>query len=95
MSEPYPAMMTNKERGADLIFQIPDAAAYGRFLNVQRPGRTSETAALGSRNNIAEVAQFDRQATASLMNSPRSFGIASALDPPLASANIAGPKTTP
>lgn len=94
MSETYPAMMTNKERGADLIFQIPNAAAYGRFLDVQRLGRTPETATLGSRNNIRGMAQFDRQATTSLMNSLRSFGITSASDPPLASANAAGPKST-
>lgn len=45
-------MVTDKERGSDLIFKIPNAAAYGRFLDVQRLGCTPETAALSSRNNI-------------------------------------------
>jgi len=58
VSETYAGVVTDKERGADLIFQISNAAAYRGFLDLQRLGRTPEAAAFGSRNNIAEMAQL-------------------------------------
>lgn len=84
------AMVTDKERGADLIFQISNAAAYGGFLDVQRLGRTSETAEFGGSNYIAEMTQFDRQAAASLMSSPRSFGLALGVRPAAALSEDGG-----
>ena len=53
VGETNAAMVPNKERSSDLIFQISNTAAYGRFLDVQRLGRTPEAAALRSRNDVA------------------------------------------
>jgi hypothetical protein len=59
------AMMTNEKRRSDLVFEIPDTSANGRLVNVQRPGCASKASALGGCNNVAKMAQFDRQGAAS------------------------------
>lgn len=61
LGEMNAAMVTIEKRGSDLIFKIPNASADGRLLNFQRPGRAPQASALGGRNNVAKMAQFNRQ----------------------------------
>ena len=63
MSEIDAAVMANEKSCPDFVFQIPDTSADGRFLNVQRLRRTSKASTLGSRNNVAKMAQLDCQGT--------------------------------
>ena len=61
LGEMNAAIVTNEERRSDLIFEISDTSADGRLLNPQRLRRASKASALGGRNNVAKMAQFDRQ----------------------------------
>ncbi len=63
MGEIDAAVMANEKSRPDFVFQIPDTSADGRFLNVQRLRRTSKASILGSRNNVAKMAQLDCQGT--------------------------------
>jgi len=55
------AMVTNEKRGSDFVLKITNPPADGRLLNFQRPGRAPQASALGGRNNVAKMAQFNRQ----------------------------------
>lgn len=65
LGEVNAAMVTNEKRGSDLVFEIPDTSADGRLLNFQRLCRASKASALGGCNNVAKMAQFDRQGATS------------------------------
>src|SRR5262249_9205889 len=49
---------TGKERGADLIFELPDLHAERRLRHVQPPRRTPEAPLFGDRNEVAQMTQF-------------------------------------
>lgn len=48
------------ERDADLILQIPDAPADGRFADLKSHPGLAEASVLGGRHEIAQMAQFNR-----------------------------------
>jgi len=65
MGEIDPSVMANKKCCSDFVFKVSYASADGRLLNCQRLRRASKATALSSGDNVSQMAQFDRQGTAS------------------------------
>ena len=65
LGEIDPSVMANKKCCSDFVFKVSYASADGRLLNCQRLRRASKATALSSGDNVSQMAQFDRQGTAS------------------------------
>ena len=57
MCNPDAAAAPDEQRRADLVFQVANATADGRFLNANCYSGLSETAIVGRRDDIAQMPQ--------------------------------------
>lgn len=61
MGETYTPVMTNEQRGSNVVLKIPNAAADRGPVDVQRLGGATKATALGNNNDVSQMAQLNSQ----------------------------------